>query len=211
MILLAEEFLVLLLLGLKLQQKLLDIRSHRKRSAAGIVLCLVFGDHGGDLGNSAADCDGLGLKVDAVPTQTQRLAPPQSVKGGQPDERIEGFAFDLFQKLIDLRFGVEFRLITLASRKLHELTGITGNHSLRNTELKRLIHDVLDQLQTPRCKAALAVQLSVFGFFADVFLQIVLCDFAETKSFFSEIRIHMVFHQRVIALLRDLINGMLKV
>ena len=67
-----EELLILLLLRFQVQQEFFDLRRHGKRAAAGSVLGLVLGNHCGDLGNRAANADGLRFKVHTVPTEAQR-------------------------------------------------------------------------------------------------------------------------------------------
>ena len=128
----AADPLVFLLLLLQGQQLLPDIVDQRKRAQTGFRLGAILADDlilAVYLGicYDVSDGDGIALKVNRIPFQTESFTSPQPVKSGHLNQQGIGMIFRHFKKFLQLIQPVVIGDIFLLFRAFHLVSGIKRN------------------------------------------------------------------------------------
>ena len=169
-------------------------------SPAAGVLGLVLGDHFRDLGDGVPDGHGLPLKVDAVPLKPQKLAPAQSIQGGDFHQRQKLVPLQGREQVLKLSCGVEGAFIAHILGQLHELAGIGGNELGLHGEVEGLADDVLVQPQGAGRQTALSIQPSALVLLVHVPLNHGMVEAAEGNLLLVEVGEYVAVCEGLVAL-----------
>ena len=133
-VILAADLPVQLLLFLHLFEHLLTGRDQRKGAAAGFR----FGSIPGDIGHNAVnlcgnDCvlnaDGLVLKINGIPFQTNDLAAAQPVECSHDNAELCRVALDRREELLQFLCLVDLRLELFLTRTFNAVCGVGTDHA----------------------------------------------------------------------------------
>ena len=144
-VILAADLPVQRLLFLHLFEHLLTGRDQRKGAAAGFR----FGSIPGDIGHNAVNlcgnhrmlnADGLVLKINGIPFQTNDLAAAQPVECSHDNAELCRVALDRRKKLFQFLCLVDLRLELFLTRTLNAVCGVGTNHA----DLKSVLQALAD-------------------------------------------------------------------